>query len=104
MYHNRVVPEMQHRIKTNAEMAKQRSISGNPTGQRTIEGAVIMTIAPIAVIVAASYPTTVAVIVAMAVGIFATAKYIARGTPPDTPTQQTAAEKPRRNSSASTTD
>lgn len=89
MYHNRVVPEMQHRIKTNAETSRRDSnTGGSPTGQRTIEGAVIMTIALLAVIVAASYPTTVAVIVAAVVGVFATARYVGRDTAPENSTQQ----------------
>ena len=75
--YNSQIPEIRYRIESDAEKPSHRTVKGTrQSGQGTIEGAVIMTIAPIAVIVAASYPAATAAIVVAMAGVVPTAKYV----------------------------
>lgn len=105
MYHNRAIPEVRYRVES--EDTRSGYTTAAPvgqSGQRTIEGAVMMTVAPFAVVVAASYPAAVAVIIAAAIGIFAAIKYVRRDDPPDDSTQRSCDGKLVQDKSVSSSD
>jgi hypothetical protein len=75
--YNSQIPETRHSIEPDTEKPIPSTVNGaRQSGQRTIEGAVIMTIAPVPVVMAISYPTAAAVIVVAMSGVVATAKYV----------------------------
>ena len=105
MYHNRAIPEVRYRVETEATWSDYTTAATvGQSGQRTVEGAVMMTVAPVAVVVAASYPAAVAVIIAAAIGIFAAIKYVRRDVPPDDSTQRSHYGKSDQDRSVSSSD
>jgi len=75
--YNSQIPETRYRTESDTEKSSHRTVKGaRYPGQRTIEGAVIMTIAPVAVVLAMSYPTAARVLVVAMASVAGTAKYV----------------------------
>jgi len=105
MYHNRAIPEVRYRLESeNTRSDCTTAATVGHSGQRTIEGAVMMTVAPFTVVVAASYPVVVAVIIAANISVFAAIKYVRRDVPPDDSTQRSCHGKSKQNQSVSSSD
>lgn len=89
MHQNSPVSEVRHSFETESTRFTPTGAAGvDRAGQRTGVGAVVMTVAPIAVVVAASYPAIAAIVVAVAAAAFGAGKYATRAAPPGDSDQQ----------------
>lgn len=89
MHHNRPFPKVTHRSETGVgTFGPTSTTGGGQPGQRTVGGAVATLIVSVAVVVAASSPTITAVVVAVAVGVFAVTRDGSRDSSSEIPRQE----------------
>lgn len=103
MYNNSALPEARYRVESKDTRSDHTTVTPvGQSGQRTIEGAVMMAVALFAVVMAASYPVPVAVLIAAVIGISVVIRYVKGDVPlPDDSTQRSGYQKGDQNRSVS---
>jgi len=105
MYFNGALPEMRHKLGNDeASVSRASTVVPGQSGQRTIGGAVTMAVAPVALVVAASYPTAAAFVVAATVGTAVVARFASGDPSPDDASQQPEAEESGQNKTVARSD